>query len=378
MRIAFLYIAEAYQIYHSAAVAHALARVPGVEIINIYNDPDTPHHLERVRRALDAPPIPQMPLRRSPLLRALQAIRLLGMWKRSIMWENRRLLNGFDAVIAVENSVAVLPRLGVTRPKLIYIPHGSGDRARGYIRRIAELDFVLPAGAKTAERMLAEGLIRPGGYAVPGYVKLETAALIAAANAPLFARKRTTVLYNPHKEPTLGSWKRFIEPMLAAFAEQNDFNLIVAPHVKMFRRRSAKLRRSWEARSTDNVLIDTGSDRSVDTSYSTAADIYVGDVSSQLYEFLVEPRPCIFLNAHQIDWRNNLSFRNWKLGEVVDDPNELMPAVRRAKAMHGRYVDAQTELARETLGDRRNGAAQRAADAIIAFLTGTEEHDLFC
>lgn len=376
MRIAFLYIAEAYQCYHAAAIALELARRPGVEVLNLFNDNETPHHLERIRIAHGADPLPEAALHKSPLTRNLQKLKRLGMWKRMVMFDNRKELNQFDAIIAVENSVAALRPLGVERPLMAYVPHGSGDRSRGFIKRIAAFDLVMPAGEKTARRMLAEGVITPGSYAMPGYVKLETAAQIARTTRRPFANDRPIVLYNPHKEPTLESWTRFIEPMLAAFAAQDEYNLIVAPHVKYFRRRTPAYRAEWEARSTDNILIDLGSDRSVDTSYSELADIYMGDVSSQLYEFLARPRPCIFLNAHAFDWHDDPNFRNWHLGDVVDDPADLMKAVRIARAQHQRYAGRQEKLAKETLGNRSPGAAERAADAMMRLLARRAANDL--
>jgi len=55
VRIAFVYIAEPYQCYHVAAVAHALARRPTVSVEIFYNDAETVPHLERIRRAFAAP-----------------------------------------------------------------------------------------------------------------------------------------------------------------------------------------------------------------------------------------------------------------------------------------------------------------------------------
>jgi hypothetical protein len=376
VRIAFLYIAEAYQCYHAAAIALELARRPGVNVVNLFNDNETPHHLERIRHAHGADALPEKPLRKSWLTRNLQKLKRLGMWKRMVMFDNRKQLNEYDAIIAVENSVAALRPLGVQFPLMAYVPHGSGDRSRGFIKRIAAFDLVMPAGEKTARRMLDQGLITPATYALPGYVKLETAAHIARTSKRPFANDRPIVLYNPHKEPTLESWTRFIEPMLAGFAAQDDFNLIVAPHVKYFYRRTPAIRDAWEARRTDNILIDLGSDQSVDTSYSELADIYIGDVSSQLYEFLARPRPCIFLNAHGFDWRDDPSFRNWHLGDVVDDPAGLMDAVRTAIPRHDLYAELQERLARETLGDRSPGAAERAADAMMRMLSGRAANDL--
>ena len=368
MRIAFLYIAEAYQCYHGAAIALELAARPGWDVVNLYNDPDTPYHLERVRAAYGAPPVEERRLRRGPLTRALQRIRLLGMFKDMVMRDNLGALDGFDAIFAVENSVAALRRLGARHPRLIYSPHGFGDRARGFIARIATFDFVLLAGTKTEARMLRERLVRPGEYALTGSVKIETGARLAG-NAPLaFARDGPVVLYNAHKDPRLTSWHRCIGPLLAGFAREQELNLLVAPHVKLFRRRSGKVRASWRARGTGNVIVDPGSDRSVDTSYTAAADIYVGDVSSQVYEFLTIPRPCVFLNPHRIDWRDDPSFAHWHLGDVVDDPAGMMDAIRAAPSRHPLYRAAQEAMAAASLGDRRPGIATRAADAVAGFL----------
>lgn len=49
-----------------------------------------------------------------------------------------------------------------------------------------------------------------------------------------------------------------------------------------------------------NLHIDIGSDCSIDMTHTEAADIYLGEVSSQICEFLVRPRPCIFLSAAAI------------------------------------------------------------------------------
>ncbi len=367
MDIAFVYIAEAYQVYHGAAIALDLARRPGVSVTSFYNEPETVHHLERVRRAFDAPAADYRRLYRSPLTRAMQRLRRLGMFKDMVLRDNRAVLDRFDAIFAVENTLASVRRMGVAHPRLIYSPHGFGDRARGFIPRIATFDFVLLAGPKTEARMLAKGLVRPGDYALTGSVKLETGERLRDADPVRLAAPGPTVMYNPHKEPRLTSWYRFIEPMLAGFAAQSAMNLIVAPHVKLFRRRSAAVKAAWEGRGTPAILIDTGSDRAVDTSYVAAADIYVGDVSSQVYEFLATPRPCVFLNAHGIDWRDDPSFAHWHLGDVVDDPAQLMATIAAAPARHHLYRDRQARLAAASLGDHHRAAA-RAGDAIMAFL----------
>ena len=368
LRIAVVYIAEAYQCYHGAAAALRLAAAPGVEVTSFYFDPGTPRHVERIHRAFGAPPMTMQPLQRSPITRFLQNLKVLGSFKHLTLRDNRRVLDGFDAILSVENTVAMARDEGICRPRLIYTPHGFGDRAFAFVGRIATFDFVLLAGRKSEARMLQMGLIRSGDYALTGAIKLETADKLVLSEPPSFADERPIVLYNPHFEANLNSWSRFLEPMLAGFAAQDRFNLIVAPHVKMFRKASRRKRLDLEARSMPSILIDTGSDRSVDSSYASAASIYVGDVSSQVYEFIATPRPCVFLNGHGVDWKNDPNYAHWQLGDVVDDPADLMPAIAAAGERHHLYRARQEEFAAETLGERGGSASDRAAEAVLGFL----------
>ena len=68
------------------------------------------------------------------------------------------------------------------------------------------------------------------------------------------------------------------------------------------------------------MIVDLGSERSLDMTYALVADIYAGDVSSQVYEFLATPKPCVFLNAHGLRWKDNPDFPNWDLGDVAEIP----------------------------------------------------------
>ena len=66
-----------------------------------------------------------------------------------------------------------------------------------------------------------------------------------------------------------------------------------------------------------------------DMTYIMSADAYIGDVSSQVYEFLIQPRPCLFLNAFRVDWHNNPAFKCWHLGQVIDSPDQFPSAVSK-------------------------------------------------
>jgi hypothetical protein len=125
-------------------------------------------------------------------------------------------------------------------------------------------------------------------------------------------------------------------------------------------------------RNRPNILIDTGSEACVDMTYTLGSDIYIGDVSSQVYEFLVEPRPCIFLNAHDADWREDPNYLHWKCGPVLTDPAQLDAALREATTDPSAYRAVQERLVAEAFDRTETPAPKRAADAIARFLTHGE------
>lgn len=371
IRIAFLFFAEAYQCYHGASIAFALMKRAGVSVDVFHNMPDIVHHYKRLAAVHEMGALPSTELSRSRLTRWLQKITLLGWQKQAVLHHNEDRLRGYDAIVAMEDGAEIL--FGDTpegqRPARMLIIHGAGDRDVPSMPRRRRFDLIVFQGQKSLDKMLARGIARKGHAVSVGYPKFDSSRLFRGETRALFPQDRPIILYNPHKVPQLGSWPRFIEPMLAGFAAQDDLNLIVAPHVKMFLRRSEAVRQGWRDRSTDQILIDPGSYRSVDNSYTEAADIYVGDVSSQVYEFLARPRPCVFLNSSGVGWQDHPDFGFWQLGDVVDHPDQLMAAIKAAPARHHLYIDKQKELAARSLGDTSEGASERAADAILQYLS---------
>ena len=187
----------------------------------------------------------------------------------------------------------------------------------------------------------------------------------------LFANDKPVVMYNPHFDQTVSSWQSVGLQVLDFFAGNQNYNLIFAPHVVLFKRN----RRHYgflpkKYYRIANILIDTDSTALSDMTYLLAADMYLGDVSSQVYEFLLNPRPCIFLNAHAVQWQGNPYYSHWTLGQVVDDVvTELPLALENATRTHPQFLSKQREAFTYTFrveGD--STAAERGADAIARFL----------
>lgn len=370
LRICFFFNAQRHQLLHGISTAVEVARTAGFEAHVVSPSPEHIAYAREIVARLGGAPIVFL-IANPALLAALQ--RLTGAAvppKVMSLGLLARQLNAFDAIALPERTSILLRRLGADAPLYIHLDHGAGDRAAGFDPRIRDFDLVLMAGEKHRERLAREGLIHPGRHAVVGYPKFDAAD---AARDPAwrpFDNRRATVLYNPHFSE-LGSWDRFGETVLETFAAQDRFNLIVAPHVRMM---DGRLRRArWQALAEayagcHHIRIDTGSDRCIDMTYTAAADLYLGDVSSQVYEFLRTPRPCVFLDAHGIDWAQDENYGHWRFGPVVRDPAALLYELDKAIVGHWRFLDDQIAGFDDTFSESTERASVRAAEAITTFV----------
>ena len=370
LRLAFLYIAEAYQLYHAAGIMFELMREPGVEVDVFYIDEAVPEHLERLRRAHDAPQITPVHLPAGMLGSLIQSVRLLGLAKPQVLAKNAARFREYDALLSTEDGIVRLfaDKVPSQRPARIVISHGVGGRFVPSFSDLTKADLIVAKGPGDVENLVGRGLVRKEQVMAGGDQKLASSRLLARQDTPLFANDNPIVLYNPHKEPSQRSWDRFFRPLLEGFRADRSRNLVIAPHVKMFRRRTERLRQKLRNMSDDTILFDPGSFASLDNTYTEAADIYVGDVSSQVAEFLVRPRPCVFLNAHGVDWREDPHYAMWHMGEVIDDPGEVMAAIERAPRLHAQFRERQESFAKRALGDTSEQSAAKAATAIKTFI----------
>ncbi|MEQ1549790.1 hypothetical protein [Sphingorhabdus sp.] len=304
--------------------------------------------------------------------------RFIPAGKLSIYRDHLDLFRTFDALVVSEKSSLLLKtRYGLNDLKFVHTRHGAGDRAIGFNPESARFDLILVAGPKIRDRLIAEAEVPPERIAVTGYCKFDQ-FLNEPAARKLFPNDRPVVLYNPHPSPKLSSWYQWGDYILDYFARQSRYNLIFAPHVMLFERNwtvtidppaIARVHKPGAHYSNlSHMLVDLGSDASVDMTYTNAADIYLGDVSSQVYEFLVKPRPCLFLNAHKVDWRNDASYTHWQAGPVVESVEALDVALSSAFEIFKKYRSRQEAMLEETFSVSETPAAQRGAQAILAML----------
>ncbi|TPW29933.1 sensor domain-containing protein [Pararhizobium mangrovi] len=372
MRIVFVYLAQRHQILHTLPIAMEMARRhKDVEVhLAAAMDASLDYMKELARFYPDAD-VTFHRLRLPPPARTI--LRARGNTvppKKLTLLMNLSYLRGFDAIVVPERTTLFLRKFDMKGTQLVWTGHGPGDRASGYQSNVGQFDFILLPGRKLAERHLKLGNTRPGDYGIGGYAKLDLVRRMESERPPLFDNDRPTVVYNPHFWLSLSSWPHVGFEVLDFFAESTRYNLVFAPHLRLFDPpRPEKYEPFERYMKLDHMRIDLGSTNSIDMTYTFGADIYLGDVSSQTAEFLLRPRPMVFLNPNRFDWQDDENYRAWHLGEVAHGAGDLGAALERAVTTHPDKLEAQKAYVAETYDiEPETDSAPRGADTIVRYL----------
>jgi hypothetical protein len=349
--IAFLAISQAHQYLHWLPAALRLAEEPNVRVTVLVSthagadfirahDPENRLQIKR----LWAPPINRDGLFTPP-----------PRWLPLLL--NARAISRYQTIVTTEITSSLLYRLPGFRSRMVQIKHGAGDREGGYKRRHAHFDLTLVCGPKDKQRLIERGLATENNCLVTGYGKFE---LVRPNPERWFPDDRPLALYNPHFCKNVGTWVRHGPRIVEALESIPGWNFVVAPHVKL---RGGPTIRS----RSGHILIDRGSTRSIDMSYTQAASVYIGDASSQVYEFVRTPRPCIFLNLDRVEWRDNPAYAHWHFGQVIESIEELPAALAQAHALQPQFEQAQLAMSAASIDQADTAASQRQAQAILDF-----------
>ncbi len=282
--------------------------------------------------------------------------------------KNRKFLSKYHILVynTARQSYMVKYRGKKNYPKLVFLDHGSGDRNYIYNEKILDFDLICLAGNKVLDMCRSSADFSKTNIQVCGYQKFETVKF-ENKNIEIFKNNKPTILYNPHFLKGISSYYKKGKEVLDFFYENDNYNLIFAPHIILFNRKEHLKREEFNKKynKKNNIHIDLGSVNSVNMQYVLLADVYLGDVSSQVYEFLIKPRPCIFVNSHNVDWENDKHYANWKLGKVINDISELDNLLKTKDVWSKDYIQKQKEIFYYTFGDQSISASKKIADEII-------------
>lgn len=370
-RIGFLFLGHIHQVFHMASIAFELGRTGRAEVWLFTASCEGAALLRDIERRFPSAAARIETLRPSLPQRVVTALkrRPYPRWRHIMRRYERRLLD-FDVLVSPDfYSIRLIRQRRGGRPLFVRVFHGAGDRDYGPDERLLFFDQVLLPGKKLERRLEALDILPRGRYAIIGYPKLDVVGNHRKPLPSVFPSHRPTVLYTPHFDEDLSSWFEWGPDILEMFYRMDRYNVIFAPHIMLFAKRDP--RRQIPARyfEAPHIHIDTGSPALVDMTYTNAADVYLGDVSSQVYEFVLRPRPCVFLNHHEVDWRDDPSFRFWHMGPVITSLPELERTFAAPPALVEGYQAAQRELVAETFDlDPRRSPGARGAEAILDLL----------
>lgn len=377
----------AHQVAHLAPVAGAMARLhPGVETLVAYASGAVRAQIENLIRPEDAARINWQELSLPRVIAG--ATRMLDRVAPATRLARLRLhlplFSSSHAVVSTERTcLRIKQRLDPdTAPLFIRVPHGTGDRSVTFHPDHRRFDLSLVAGPKMKEQLVANG-VDPAKIEVTGYSKFEGIDLHARPD--FFSNGRPTFVYNPHFDPHLSSWYDTGPELLRWFASEagQAYNMIFAPHVMLFRKaihispeyKVGRVRPEIpeEVLAASNILIDIDGPRLFDMSYMLGADGYIGDASSQIYEFLVRPRPVFLLDPNgALGSQGETALPFLRTGERVESASGLVSALARWDAIGERYRPEQKRLIAHTFALSETPASERAANAIAAAVARRE------
>lgn len=371
----------AHQVAHLAPVAAAMAREHAdIETVVAFAGDAIRQRILGLIDAADAARITWTELDLPPVLGAATRVldRIFPASRLARLRVHEKLFEESDAVISTERTcLRVKERLGPSRsPLFVRVPHGTGDRSVTFHPDHRKFDLSLVAGPKMAAQLAANG-VDPARIEVTGYSKFERIDL--AARPRFFDNDRPTFVYNPHFDPHLSSWYEAGPQLLEWFASEagQAYNLIFAPHVMLFRKsmhvspeyKLAKRRPDVPeaALAAPNVLVDVDGPRLFDMSYMLGADAYIGDASSQLYEFLVRPRAVFLLDPNAAlaeQGHETLPFLG--MGPTVRSVEALATELPSWTETAASYKSSQEDLIAQTFALSDTPASTRAAQAIAS------------
>lgn len=241
----------------------------------------------------------------------------------------KKISSNLRNALAIISTSHLIPKLAkkyrVLRPINFYLYHGVGTRAYSFEKSQGSFDYLLIPGKYYKNRLINEGVCEEKQLSIVGHPKFDWLYNKKLKSEKLFNNNNPTFYYNPHWELKLTSFIKWQNIILDFFIKNNQYNLIFAPH-PLIKHNSINsgYNLSINKNKEKNIIIDYESERLLDGTYLKNSDVYIGDVSSMIaYWIKIKERPCIFINAHNIDWKNNESYTMWNYGSVVNDPKHF-------------------------------------------------------
>jgi len=343
--IGFIYFEETHHIHHFIGIASELYKMNEFNIsIITYKGKH-----EYLRYLIDLLELPQeiiieLPTKKHRVITEFITQRRMPSSKYLFI-KNKGFLLSFDALVFSDiNQGYLFDRRVNKKTMFVYTRHGLTSRSYPFNSiETTKFDLIYSHGQKCLDYHFKYFDYPNTEFKIIGYQKLDIVKLEDQNSEKFFNNEKPIILYNPHFQPEYSSWYKLGVEVLEYFYNNEDYNLIFAPHINLFNKKGFANIKSIPEKyfSKENIVIDLGSTNSINMKYTLNSDLYLGDLSSQVYEFLLYPKPCIFINANNVDWKDDMVYNNWKLGKVIDNTKDLNKLIESRKEWENDYTKLQ-------------------------------------
>lgn len=364
-KIGFLYLEKTYMVYHSLGIAIELSKKISYEVYILCSQINF-KYIKKSLHKKGTQNINIIVLRPFWFFPLPYYFELKLQFRKRILKKYASYIQTYDAIVCTVYDDIIVKNFFMSSRKVIFIftNHGIPNRKYSFDDRLRLFDFFFILGEKERRIRAKQGQLTSSNYKTSGFLKYDM--IKHQSFTPLFENTNLTIVYNPHWTNNFSSFNKFGFKILNFFAKNQNYNLIFAPH-------SLLIEWNWllkiilsKYKYFNNIIVDFGSERSNDMTYTREADIYIGDISSQAFEFLfIKPRPCIFLDAHQLNNSSKDRPLSWDLGDVIFDVDSFEEKLDLAITNHNiKYKQIQVEVLKDIFFTSNHPPSYLAAEAI--------------
>ncbi len=370
-KIGFVYFEQIYHIHHFIGIANELSKQSDT-IVDILTYKNEHKYLFKILNLLNAKNINVKQLNTRVDRIVIEKIKKRIIPSSLFLYKkNKKNLLTYDALIFTDlNADYLIKKKGSNLlPKFIFVFHGAGDGSYIFQEKLNNFDLLLIQGENFKNRLKKNNILKSSRKII-GYPKFDVVKK-ELSGKQLFKNDAITVIYNPHFNKEITSWHIDGKNVLDFFYKNKEYNLIFIPHLKLFKEKGISENPNIDKKyyEADNIIIDIDSANLVNMTYTFHADIYIGDVSSQVYEFIIKPRPCIFINSHKIAWHTHKNYYLWNLGQVIENTINLNETIQKAIQQQEKFEGNQKKLFEYNFDIQTDKTSSlRGSEAIIDFL----------
>ena len=353
-RVLFLYRPGIHHLFHSLYIAIELSKIQDEYEVCILNTGLDMHKI-----------IKSEIIRRNANINYFNRSVLFMVINKSypnIIKLNKSILRKSDIILTASYGIPGCLLKNNLRDKfVIFTRHGTGDRKFTFNKGLFEFDCVFITSKKMYDQFREMSILdKLKNYLQIDYCKFDYLFYYPDKNLKIFNNNLPIVLYNPHYDKKESSFYKDAEKIVSAILESKKYNIILSPHPlvnKWYFFDRIKLHFS----KSERLYIDWSSIHKVNFDYMKIADIYLGDVSSSIYEWLFFDKPMIFYNSHNVEWKNNPYYRFWNLGNIAADPQELLKHLDKSISGDDSFARVRKETKEYVFGNIDGKASYRTA-----------------